>query len=128
MHVGNIQRIWQSYATSIGNALQTVQPIIERLKQNIPLYHMRAMQREAHAQFGRITATNKKSVLQHLYKDFVSNSSGSTNLSEAAIDSRVNLLFELEDPSLVYDLRHQFTGRQATCKFDTIRKKLKVHS
>lgn len=29
----------------------------------------------------------------------------------------MNLLFELEDPSLVYDLRHHLAGRQA--KFDT---------
>lgn len=40
-------------------------------------------------------------------------SSASANLSEAEIDSRVNLLFELEDPSLVYDLRHHLAGRQA---------------
>ena len=44
-------------------------------------------------------------------------SDSSANLSEAEIDSRVNLLFELEDPSLVYDLRHHFSGRQA--KLDT---------
>ena len=37
-------------------------------------------------------------------------SDSSANLSEAEIDSRVNLLFELEDPSLVYDLRHHFSG------------------
>ena len=44
-------------------------------------------------------------------------SSTSANLSEAEIDSRVNLLFEIEDPSLIYDLRHLLADRQA--KFDT---------
>ena len=116
-NVGNIHWIWQSDATSIDNAPQTVQPIIERLKQNIPQYHMRAMQREVYAKFGLVSANTKKAVLRHLYKDFVCDSSASANLSEAEIDSRVNLLFELEDPSLVYDLRHHLAGRQA--KFDT---------
>ena len=116
-NVGNIHWIWQSDATSIDNALQTVHLIIERLKQNIPQYHTRAMQREAYAKFGLVTANTKKSVLRHLYKDFVCDSSASANLSEAEIDSRVNLLFELEDPSLFYDLRHHLAGRQA--KFDT---------
>ena len=116
-NVRNIHWIWQSDATSIDNALQTVHPIIERLKQNIPQYHTRAMRREAYAKFGLVTANTKKSVLRHLYKDFVCDSSASANLSEAEIDSRVNLLFELEDPSLFYDLRHHLAGRQA--KFDT---------
>ena len=44
-------------------------------------------------------------------------STAPSNLSEAEVDSRVNLLFELEDPSLVYDLQHHLAGRQA--KFDT---------
>ena len=124
-NIGNIHWIWHSDATSIDNALQRVQPIIEHLKQNIPQYHTRAMRREAYAKFGLVMATTNKSVLRHLYKsvlrhlykDFVSDSSASANLSEAEIDSRVNLLFELEDPSLVYDLRHHFSGSQA--KFDT---------
>ena len=116
-NVGNVHWIWQSDATSIDSALQKVQPIIEHLKQKIPQYHTRAMRREAYAKFGLVTATANKSVLRHLYKDFVCDSSASANLSESEIDARVNLMFELEDPSLVYDLRHHFAGRQA--KFDT---------
>lgn len=81
-NVGNIHWIWQSDATSIDNALQTVQPIIKRLKQSIPQYHTRAMRREAYAKFGLVTATTKKSVLRHLYKDFVCDSSASANLSK----------------------------------------------
>ena len=116
-NVGNVHWIWQSDATSIDNALQTVQPIIECLKQKIPQYHTRAMRRKAYAKFGLVTANTKKSVLRHLYKDFVCDSSAPSILSEAEVDSRVNLLFELEDPLLVYDLRHHLAGRQA--KFDT---------
>ena len=59
-NVGNIYRIWQSDATSIDSALQTVQPIVERLKQNIPQYHMRAMQREAYAKFWSCNYQHKK--------------------------------------------------------------------
>lgn len=58
-NVGNIHWIWQSDASSVDNALQTVQPLIERLKQNIPQYHTRAMRREAYAKFGLVPANTK---------------------------------------------------------------------
>ena len=89
-----------------------MQPIIEGLKQKIPQYHMRAMQRETYAKFGPVTANPKKNrIATSVCKDFVCDSTAPSNLSEAEIDSRVSLRL------LVHDLRHQLAGRQA--KFDT---------
>ena len=114
--VGNLHWIWHSKATDIDSALQSSQPLIERLKEDISQYHMRAMKRVMYEKFGPVTPSVKKSVLRHLYKDLVGDCSASVNLSESEIDERVAALFELEEPSLVYDLCDHFSGRQS--KFD----------
>ena len=51
-----------------------------------------------------------------MYKDLVNDCSASANLSESEIDRRIAILFELEEPSLVFDLRYHFNGKQT--KFD----------
>ena len=42
--------------------------------------------------------------------------SASANLSESEIDRQIAILFELEEPSLVFDLHYHFNGKQT--KFD----------
>ena len=67
--------------------------------------------------FGLEIPSTKRSVLRHLYKKLVSDSSAAANLHQSEIDERVAALFELEEPSLVYDLiRDHYGGRQS--KFD----------
>ena len=55
-------------------------------------------------------------MLRVLYKDLVNDCSASANLSESEIDGRIATLFELEEPSLVFDLHYHFDGKQT--KFD----------
>ena len=121
--VGNLHWIWHSTASSIDEALMTAQPIIENLKKSIPQFHTRAMRRAAYEKFGLVMPSTRKSVLRHLYKSLVGDSSASTNLSEAEIDTRVATLFELEEPGLVYDLRDHYSGRQS--KFEVFWQKAK---
>ena len=61
--------------------------------------------------------STKKSVLRHLYKDLALDCSASAYLAESEVDERVTALFELEEPSLVYDLRDHFSGRQSKFEF-----------
>ena len=123
--VGNLNWIWHSLATDIDSALQTSQPLIEKLKKDIPQYHTRVMRRAMCDKFGLVMSSTKKSVLRHLYKDLTSDCSASANLAESEVDERVTALFELEEPSLVYDLRDHFSGRQS--KFDTFWQKAKEY-
>lgn len=81
------------------------------------------MRRMFYEKFGLVSSSTKKSILRHLYKDFVGDSSASTNLAEHEIDERVTCLFELEEPSLVYDLRECYSGRES--KFDIFWEKAK---
>ena len=122
-NIGNLHWIWHSTATSIDDALRTTQPIIEQLKKDIPVFHTRAMRREAFEMFGLASPSTKKSVLRHLYKELVGDNSASTNLDQAEIDERVAAMFELEEPSLVHDLRDHYGGQKS--KFDTFWTKAK---
>ena len=123
-NIGYLNWLWHSTATDIDNALQTTQPLIEELKKHIPQYHTRAMRRSMFEKFGLVMPTTKKSVLRVFYKDLVGDSSASANLSESEIDSRIAALIELEEPSLVYDLRDHFNGKQT--KFDTLGKSQRI--
>ena len=98
-NIGNLHWIWHSTSVSIDDALNTAQPIIEELKMDIPVFHTRVMRREGFEMFGLLTPSTKKSVLRHLYKKMVSDSSASANLQQAEIDERVAAMFELEELS-----------------------------
>ena len=106
----------------INSALQSSQPIIENLKKDIPQYHSRAMRRAAFEKFGLVMKTTKKSALRYLYKG---DSSASANLEESEIDARVDTFFELEEPSLIYDLRVHYKGNQS--KFDVFWQRAKEY-
>ena len=67
----------------------------------------------------------KKSALRYLYRDLVSDSSAAANLREHEIDERVAAVFELEEPSLVYDMREHFGGRGS--QFDIFWEKAKEY-
>ena len=121
-NMGNLHWIWHSTSAIIDDALQ---PINEQLKKDIPVFHTRAMRREAFEMFGLATPSTKKSVLQHLYKELVGDSSASANVQQAEIDERVAAMFELEEPSLVYDLCDHYGGQQL--KFDTFWKNAKEY-
>ncbi len=73
-NIGNLGWIWQCTATNIDDALKTCQPVIEKLKNDIPQYHTRAMRRDAFELFGLISPNTKKSVVRRLYKELVCNS------------------------------------------------------
>ena len=107
-NIGNLHWVWHCTSTSIDEALKTSQPIIEKIKKDVPQFHTRAIRREAFQLFGLATPSTKKSVLRHLYKELVGDSSASATLAQSEIDERVATMFELEEPSLVYDLRHNY--------------------
>ena len=70
------------------------------------------MRTAAFEKFGLVMKTTKKSALRYLYKDLFGDSSASSNLEESEIhlDARVDVFFELEEPSLIYDLRDHYKG------------------
>ena len=92
------------------------QPIIERIKQEIPQFHTWAMHQIAFEKYGLITPLVKKVILRHLYKDLVGDESAAATTSQDEVDAWVSTFFELEEPDLVFDLRHLYSGRAS--KFD----------
>ena len=65
--------------------------------------------------FGLTTPTTKKAVLRHIYKVLVGDCSSAANLLQSEIDERVQVMFDLEEPSLIYDLRNHYEQKT---KFD----------
>ena len=54
--------------------------------------------------------------MRHFYKDLVGDQSAADTTSQAEIDARVSSVFDLEEPDIVFDLRHVYSGNAS--KFD----------
>lgn len=63
-------------------------------------------------------------MLRHFYKDLTGDASAAANLTEAEIDGRVKMFFELEEPDVTYDLREVHAGRPS--KFSMFWEKAKA--
>ena len=59
------------------------------------------------------TSSVKKSVLRHVYRDLVGNQSAAETISQAEVDARVGRFFDLEEPDIVFDLRHVYSGNKS---------------
>ena len=114
-NVGNLHWVWHCTAENIDEALSISQQIMAQIKGDIPEYHTRAIRRESFQLFGLTTPTTKKAVLRHIYKVLVGDCSSAANLLQSEIDERVHVMFDLEEPSLIYDLRNHY-GQKT--KFD----------
>ena len=55
-------------------------------------------------------------MLRALYKDLTNDSSAPNDFDEAMIDERMKLVLDMEDPSVVVDLRHLNTSNKS--KYD----------
>lgn len=68
-NVGSLHFVWkvESYSdTSFSDS----QPVIEKLKEDIPVYHTRMMRKEMFKVFGRLSASVKPSAARHIYRLF----------------------------------------------------------
>lgn len=82
------------------------------------------MRKAAFEKYGLIIPAVSKSLLHHFYNDLTGDSSAVTNLTEAEINERVKMFFDLEEPDVIYDLREMCAGRSS--KFHVFWKKAKV--
>ena len=105
INLSNLHWIWHTSASVINSALQTCQPITERIKVD---FHTRAMRQAAFQKYGLISRSLKKAVLRHMYKDLVGDTSAAATTSQ--VDDRVAAFFDLEEPDLIYDLRENYAG------------------
>jgi len=100
-NIENTHWLWFTDAMDISSALQSC---TQGIKVNIPTYHTRAMRKILFDKFGLVFNNLNKATLRHFYRDLTGDKSVNSTLSEE-VDERVNLLFKLEEPDFIYDLR-----------------------
>ncbi len=81
--------------------------VVEVIKPLLLQYHTRAMKRALFAKFGHVMHGIRPALLRAFYREISGACSVSSNLAEAEIDKRVELILEMEpeDPNTVIDLR-----------------------
>ena len=105
---GNMHFIWRYDDNDpIESVFERSMHVIEVIKPLLPQYHTRAMKRSLFSKFGRVTKGVKPAILRAFYREISNDCSASSNLLEAEIDKRVQLVLDMEpeDPNTVIDLR-----------------------
>ena len=83
---------------------------MRKVEATIPTYHTRAMRKQFVHDFQLFVHIEPK-VMREMYRCLTGDSSASTNLSEAAVDERIQSILRLQDPGILPDLRHLNEGR-----------------
>lgn len=69
-NVCNLHFLWKvPEHGEIGDYIEQSQPVIEAIKQDIPVYHTRAMKASVFKKFGRVSPQVKPSVLRYFYRE-----------------------------------------------------------
>ncbi len=110
-NIENLHFLWKVAGTTDEEFFQC-QQTIEKAKEEIPVYHTRAMRRALFSRFGKFSHQVKPAVLRAFYKELTNDSSAPTNLNEAEIDERVLMMLDTEDSNIVIDLRHLNSRRR----------------
>ena len=79
--------------------------IVEKIREEIPVYHTRAMKRKFFTLCGRITPKSKPHVLRAIYSALSGVCSASRTTAESEVDARVSEVMAMEDSDIVIDLR-----------------------
>ena len=85
--------------------------VIDRLKQDLPIYHTRAMKKEFVNTYGRFTHSTKPVVLRSIYRELTGDASGSSTTNESAIDQWLKEALMFEDVDILVDFWEANEGR-----------------
>ncbi len=116
-NVGILHFLWKvPRDIKIQTVFEKSQAVIESVRCVIPQYHTRAMHAEMFKKFGRISPATKPLALRWFYKEGTNDQSAAATTDQAQLYKRVQLVIDMEDPSIVTNLREHNSGRVA--KFD----------
>lgn len=111
-NIGNTSCVWKIPEKGPESFSQS-QQAIDIVKEQIPIFHTRAMRQSLMQKYGRVAPNIKPAILRSLYQDVTGDSSAAVNVHEAEIDESVRLLLDMEDPDVVIDLRVLNTERKS---------------
>ena len=117
-NLGNLHFLWKvPSGADVASSFEQSQSVIERIRSQIPHYHTRAMRSAMYEKFGRISPATKPSALRYFYRELTGDQAAASSTEQATVDERIKQIIDMEDPSVLQDLRTLNTG-QAT-KFNT---------
>ena len=94
------------------SVLEQSQPVIENVKLVLLQYHTRAMRTALFEKFGRTSPYTKPSTLRYFYRKLTGDQCGASTAEEAEVDKRIKQIIDMEDSSILPDVRNStFFGR-----------------
>ena len=107
-NAGNLHFVWRvPKEDHIEKIFSQSQHVIETVRLQFPVFHIRAMRKTMFSKFGRIAPSVKPSVLRYFYCDLTGDATAANDMGEAEVDERVLQFLQMEpdEPSTVTDLR-----------------------
>ena len=79
--------------------------IVEKIREEIPVYYTQEMKSEFFTLCGRITPKSKPHVLRAIYRALTGECSASRTTAESEVDAQVSDVMAMKDSDIVMDLR-----------------------
>ena len=113
-NIGNLHFLWKVPDERDPAAVfERSQPVIESVKLVIPQYHTRAMRAALFEKFGRVSPCTKPSALRYFYRELTGDQCSTSTTEQAEVDKRIKQIIDMEDPSILPDLRALNTGHSS---------------
>ncbi|POG72960.1 hypothetical protein GLOIN_2v1773072 [Rhizophagus irregularis DAOM 181602=DAOM 197198] len=112
-YLGTVNYIWKVPVRSDHRSETENARIIAAINENLPKYYTRQMRKNAlkeYSLFKKVTPV----VLRTLYFDLTGDASTTNNVISKEIEERLRIMMQLEDPSIIVDLRtnNGFKGKE----------------
>jgi len=108
---GNYHFLWLTELDASGDEIQSKNAgVVQKLTDDMPKYHSRAMRQKFVSLFGRMVDV-KPAYLREMYRELTGDSSAASSETESHVSERVRQAIELEDIDAVIDLRHHNKGQ-----------------
>lgn len=113
---GNYHFLWLTDLNADGDNIQSRNAsVVQRLTDDMPKFHSRAMRQKFVNLFGRM-ANIQPAYLREMYHELSGDCSAASSEIESRVNERVKHALELEDVDAVVDLRHHNKGQP--CRYD----------
>eukprot|EP00117_Sycon_ciliatum_P005124 scpid36606/ scgid9200/ len=125
---GNLTTLWWCWKVEEADTDRTAK-VVDGLKQDISVYHTRAMRRAFVSRYGMLSSTSP-TVLTEMYREPTGDQSALSCTVTTAVHQRLKAALDAQDPDMVFDLRELNSGRPEKYQpfWDAARAFLEAHS
>ena len=111
-YLGTLYFVWRVNSDPAEQNFTAMKRCMDYVEGHIPVYHSREMRRQFHSRFSTV-AQMSSSVYREMYQFLTGDATAPNDSISKEVQTRLRHALDMQDPSLMYDLRHLNEGRPA---------------